>query len=224
VSLQTRPVAPAHLPAPPRIAGPASIPAVLSTTPPFGAEIAGSLAAVAALRIAVFREFPYLYDGDLAYEEQYLAGYAASPHSLVVVARDGDNVVGASTAMPLTLAPEAAAPLVAAGVDPARVYYFGESVLLPAYRGRGLGHQFFDHREAAARRFGFSLAAFCAVVRPEDHPLRPAGYTPHDAFWARRGFVRRPELVAHFSWRELGEAAPLGETEQSLVLWTKELA
>jgi GNAT superfamily N-acetyltransferase len=193
---------------------------VLTTTPYFGAEVTGSLADVAALRIAVFREYPYLYDGTLAYEEEYLRAYASSPHCLVVVARDGDTVVGASTAMPLALAEEAAAPLLAAGYDPDGVYYFGESVLLPAYRGHGLGHQFFDHREAAARRFGFPMAAFCAVVRPDDHPARPAGYAPHDAFWTRRGFIKRPELVARFSWREVGQAE---ETEKPLVFWTKTL-
>lgn len=192
----------------------------LSTTPYFGAAIIDSLFAVAALRIAVFREYPYLYEGTLAYEEGYLAGYAASPHSLVVVARDGDTVVGAATAMPLALAEEAAAPLAAAGHDPAGVYYFGESVLLPAYRGRGIGHQFFDHREAAARRFGFALAAFCAVVRPGDHPARPPGYAPHDLFWTKRGFTRRPDLVAHFSWLDVGERV---ETPKPLVFWTKEL-
>lgn len=191
---------------------------MLSTTSYFGADVAGSLSAVAALRIAVFREFPYLYEGSLAYEEQYLAGYAASPHSLVVVARDGDEIVGAATAMPLSLAEEAQAPFAAAGVDLGSVYYFGESVLLPAYRGRGIGHQFFDHREAAARQGGFALAAFCAVVRPPDHPARPAGYAPHDAFWTKRGFTRRPELVASFAWRDLGEAE---ETAKPMVFWTK---
>ncbi len=191
---------------------------MLSTTSYFGADVAGSLSAVAALRIAVFREFPYLYEGSLAYEEQYLAGYAASPHSLVVVARDGDEIVGAATAMPLALAEEAQAPFAAAGVDLGSVYYFGESVLLPAYRGRGIGHQFFDHREAAARQGGFALAAFCAVVRPPDHPARPAGYVPHDAFWTKRGFTRRPELVASFAWRDLGEAE---ETAKPMVFWTK---
>ena len=194
---------------------------MLSTTPTFGDEITASLPAVAALRIAVFREYPYLYDGTLAYEEEYLANYAASPQSLVVIARDGETVVGAATAMPLALHGEGAPPLVAAGYDPASVYYFGESVLLPAYRGRGIGHQFFDHREAAARRFGFSLAAFCAVVRPDDHPARPPGYMPHDAFWTKRGFSRRPELLAHFSWRDVGDTE---ETSKPLVFWTKELA
>ena len=195
--------------------------AVITTTSSFGADAADTLAAVAALRITVFREFPYLYEGSLAYEEKYLASYTASPQHVVVVARDGDTVIGAATAMPLTAhTDDVAPPLAAAGYDPARVYYFGESVLLPAYRGRGLGNAFFDHREAAARRFGFTTATFCAVARPADHPARPAGYIPHDAFWTKRGFTRRDELRTTFSWLDVGDAH---DTAKEMVFWTKEL-
>jgi GNAT superfamily N-acetyltransferase len=194
---------------------------VLHTTPTFGQDAAEWLAAVAELRIAVFREFPYLYEGSLESERRYLATYAASPHAVVVITRDGDRVVGAATAMPLTAhSDDVEPPLRAAGYDPARVYYFGESVLLPAYRGRGIGNLYFDHREAAARRFGFSTATFCAVVRPADHPLRPADYAPHDAFWTKRGFTRRPDVTCTFSWRDLDQPT---ETEKAMVFWTKEL-
>ena len=34
---------------------------------------------LAGLRIAVFRAWPYLYEGEAAYEERYLAAYADSP-------------------------------------------------------------------------------------------------------------------------------------------------
>jgi hypothetical protein len=34
---------------------------------------------LAQLRITVFREFPYLYDGDLAYEQNYLRTYLDCP-------------------------------------------------------------------------------------------------------------------------------------------------
>ena len=33
---------------------------------------------VAALRITVFREWPYLYDGSVDYEARYLSAFAAS--------------------------------------------------------------------------------------------------------------------------------------------------
>jgi GNAT superfamily N-acetyltransferase len=180
------------------------------------------LPAVAALRIEVFREWPYLYDGSAAYEERYLAGYAASPSSLIAVARDGDQVVGAATAMPLFgHSDDVVPPLAAAGFDPATVYYFGESVLKASHRGRRIGHGFFDAREAAARELGFRWAAFCAVQRPSDHPARPPDHRPHDEFWGKRGFVRRPDIVGHFAWRDVGDAA---ETVKPMTFWIKELA
>jgi len=96
-----------------------------------GDAVAPHLDAVAALRIAVFRDWPYLYDGDAAYEAKYLATYARSPRSLFVLAFDGGRVVGASTAIPLADETDAfRAPFLERGIEPERVYYFGESVLL----------------------------------------------------------------------------------------------
>lgn len=185
-----------------------------------GAAIERYLPALAELRIAVFREYPYLYAGTLAYERGYLASYASSPQSLVVLARDGERVVGASTAMPLELHTEGVLPpLQAAGYDPARVFYFGESVLDRAYRGHGLGNAFFDEREAHARAHGFTTAAFCAVERGE-HPSRPADFQPLDRLWSRHGFTRRPDVTTTFSWRDVGDEH---ETPKSMVFWTKEL-
>lgn len=186
-----------------------------------GAEIEPYLSDLAALRIEVFREYPYLYEGTLDYEARYLQGYASSPRSLVVIARDGDQVVGASTAMPLPEHTEDLVPtLEAGGYTPEHVYYFGESVLRASYRGRGIGHAFFDARELRARELGFSVSAFCAVERPEDHPRRPTSYVPHDAFWTKRGYIKRVDMRTEFSWRDLDEA---NETPKEMVFWVKEL-
>jgi GNAT superfamily N-acetyltransferase len=186
-----------------------------------GASVARYLPALAVLRIEVFREWPYLYDGSVEYEERYLGAYVG-PDAMVAIAFDDDEIVGAATALPLTAhGDEVAPPLVAAGIDPATVYYFGESVLRPDRRGRGVGHRFFDEREAQARRLGYPMAAFCAVERAADDPRCPAGYVPHDGFWSRRGFVRRPDLVARFAWKDLGEDE---ESEKPMVFWLRSLA
>lgn len=185
-----------------------------------GPEIVPHLAAVAALRIEVFRDWPYLYDGDTAYEREYLAVYARSPDSLFVLAIDRGEVVGASTGMPL--ADESAAFQLAfreQGIDPARVFYFGESVLRRPWRGRGIGHRFFDEREAWARRLGrFSMTAFCAVERAPDDPRAPPGHRVNDLFWCKRGYRRQDDMLCELDWRELGQAAP---TTQRLRFWLR---
>ena len=186
-----------------------------------GAAIEPYLDDLAALRIEVFREYPYLYDGSPASERRYLRGYAACARSVVVLARIEQGVIGASTAMPIAEHTEEVAPaLAAAGLAPERVYYFGESVLRAEYRGLGLGHAFFDERERAARAHGFEIATFCAVERPIDHPRRPANYVPHDAFWTKRGYRKRPDIVAQFAWRDLDEQQ---ESNKTMVFWVKEL-
>jgi GNAT superfamily N-acetyltransferase len=187
-----------------------------------GAGIEPYIPDLARLRIEVFREYPYLYDGDLGYEARYLRTYSASPESLFVLVRDGDRVVGASTAVPM--GHEEAAfqqPFVARGLDPAQVFYYGESVLSRGYRGRGLGGRFFDERERYARALGrFRHAVFCAVERAPGDPRRPAGYRPLDAFWQARGFRKIPDLTTTYAWKELGEDAA---SPKVMTFWRKEL-
>jgi GNAT superfamily N-acetyltransferase len=187
-----------------------------------GRDAGDALDDVARLRQRVFRDFPYLYDGDPAYEARYLRAYAQSPGSVFVLAEAGGRIVGASTGLPLADDGEAfQAPLRAAGIDVATVFYFGESVLEGDWRGRGIGHAFFDAREAHARALGgFACTAFCAVDRAPDDPRRPPGHRDNDAFWRKRGYQRRDGLRCVLDWRELGDAA---ETPHALTFWTRAL-
>jgi GNAT superfamily N-acetyltransferase len=154
-----------------------------------GPAIADVVADLARLRVTVFRDWPYLYDGDAAYERGYLARYARGD-SIVVAAYDGDRMVGAATGMPLTdHADDFAAAFERADIDMKDVFYCAESVLLSEYRGQGAGHAFFDRREAHAARLGFGKVAFCGVVRPADHPAGPRRYRPLDGFWRARGYA-----------------------------------
>ncbi len=173
-----------------------------------GEAVTPWLEQVAALRIAVFRDWPYLYQGDPDYEARYLARYARSPGSVFVLALDAGAVVGASTGMPLDEEDNAfRTPFQRCGIAPETVFYFAESVLLPEYRGRGIGHRFFDEREAHAHRLGrFSMTAFCAVERAPDDPRRPPGARDNDAFWQKRGYLRQNDLFCSLDWPEIGES------------------
>jgi GNAT superfamily N-acetyltransferase len=186
-----------------------------------GAALDAALDGVAALRIAVFRDWPYLYDGTLDYERAYLQTYRDSPGALLVGAFDGERLVGASTSTPMEdHAAAFAAPFAGQGIPLARILYGAESVLLPEYRGRGLGHRFVDEREAHAEALGRTHVAFCSVIRAEDHPARPASYRSNAAFWEGRGYAPLPGVEAEFSWRDLGDSE---DSAKRLQFWMRAL-
>lgn len=185
-----------------------------------GADVGAVLDDLARLRITVFRDWPYLYDGDPDYERRYLALYTA-PRAIVVGAYDGERMVGAATGMPLTdHDDDFGAALARIGVALPDIFYCAESVLLPAYRGQGAGHAFFGAREDHARALGLSHSAFCAVTRPSDHAARPPDYRPLDGFWRKRGYEPVPGAIARFAWRDIGAEA---ETEKPLQFWMRRL-
>lgn len=180
-----------------------------------------ALSDLAALRISVFQDWPYLYDGDAGYEERYLERFAEAPGAILVTAWDSDQMVGAATGAPLGEHDAAfAEPIAAAGFDPARVFYCAESVLLKPYRGQGMGHRFFDLREAHARALGFELSAFCTVIRQSDHPARPQSYRALDSFWRERGYAALDGAIAKYDWRDVG--APR-ETTKRMQVWIRSL-
>ncbi len=188
----------------------------------YGAGLEERLWDIARLRMTVFREWPYLYDGDEAYERRFLQIYLDSPRSFALALFDGDAVVGVTTAMPLADEdPLIQQPFADAGFAVERVFYFAESVLLPGYRGRGLYRQFFHEREAHARSFGdYDYVTFCGVVRPADHPAKPADYQPLDPVWRHFGFEPREDLVTTYPWRDVGDRE---ETTKPLQFWLKSL-
>lgn len=186
-----------------------------------GKDLLSHLDALADLRMTVFRDFPYLYQGSREYERNYLRTYAESSCSVCLIARDGETIVGASTAIPMADETDAfRQPFVDAGWEPEDIFYYGESVLLPEYRGEGIGVAFFDHREAHAREQGYRYAVFCAVIRPEDHPARPRDYEPLDRFWHHRGYQPIAGLETHYAWTDIGDST---DTEKPMQFWFKTL-
>lgn len=176
---------------------------------------------LARLRIEVFCDFPYLYDGDIDYEKKYLQTYINCPESVIVIAFDGAKVVGASTAMPMKYeTDELKKPFHEHGYNLDEVFYCSESVLDKNYRGLGIGVRFFEQREAHAEDLGgFKTICFCCVERPADHPRRPADYVPLDQFWNKRGYVKHPELHTTYIWKDLDD---VNETPKPMIFWLKD--
>ncbi|MFN8283713.1 MAG: hypothetical protein U0U67_10890 [Chitinophagales bacterium] len=176
----------------------------------------------AQLRISVFREFPYLYDGSVEYEKEYIQTYSNAKDALLFAVYKNAQMIGATTCIPLKEeTEEVKEPFIKAGFDVDTIFYFGESLILKEYRGLGFGHRFFDEREAHAKSFGrYNTTAFCAVNREDDHPLKPNDYRTNDAFWVKRGYQKSIDLICRMEWLDIQQSVP---TYKELTFWTKEI-
>ena len=66
-----------------------------------GKSITSHLDSLASLRLDIFEEYPYLYSGRRENEYAYLGEYASKPEACVVLAEEGESLIGAATGMPL---------------------------------------------------------------------------------------------------------------------------
>ncbi|WP_291728585.1 GNAT family N-acetyltransferase [Bernardetia sp.] len=181
---------------------------------------------LAALRMEVFREYPYLYDGDFDYEQVYLYSYIHAKHAAVVLAFDGSDVIGASTCIALDESDTFIQfPFLAKGYDVSKGVYFEESVLRKKYRKQGIGVCFFEEREKWAATYFKKknvvegrFTTFCGINRPKDHPLRPKTYANLEAFWNHRGYIKQPNLQTQISWKEIDQEK---EEFHNLTFWIK---
>ncbi|PLW70600.1 GNAT family N-acetyltransferase [Pseudohalioglobus lutimaris] len=189
-----------------------------------GADALEYIPEVAKLHVEVFRDFPYLYDRDPKFEARLLSMFFANAESpFFALAFDDKNLVGASTARSLCnrLVTDGVESMFRAnGYDPEEICYLADSVLLPAYRGSGLGRKFFQLREEHAVENGYRRCCFCAVQRDDHHPQRPAEYHPLDKLWGSLGYLEHPELEVEFTWKDIDQPAA---TAKRMRYWIKNL-
>lgn len=186
-----------------------------------GEEATPYISELAALRIKIFHDYPYLYDGNFDYEKKYLKTYVDCPEVILVLVFDQDRIVGASTALPLKFEPDyVTKPFQDKNYDVDSIFCFGESILLSEYRGQNIGKSFFAEREKAALEYGCSMTTFFEVIRSPDDPRRPADWHPLDSFWQKLGYQKHPELTSECSWKEIGEQE---ESFKPIVFWLKKL-
>lgn len=182
-----------------------------------------NILAIANLRIKVFKEFPYIYAGSVDYEVKYLERYFKAENGHFILAFDENNsntIVGVATCLPLAEEDEfVKKPFIEKHYNIDEIFYFGESLLLPEYRGKGLGQAFFDAREKIALTHPkINTTTFCAVVRPHDHELKPLNYKPLDDFWKKRGYQKVEGLTSQFEWLDINEK---NETAKTMQYWMK---
>ena len=184
-----------------------------------GHEIIAHLDQLADLRLGIFREYPYLYDGNRDGERRYLGSYAGK--GLVLLALDTEQVAGAITGMSLAdETPALVAPFHAAGLAPQEYFYIGELLLYAPYRKHGTGSLLLTRLEQLVEeRTSCRHYCFATVVRPANHPEKPVDFVSIERFSHRHGYRLLPGVSARIAWQEIDGQT----TTKRLDFWQKEV-
>lgn len=188
-----------------------------------GSAIEYHLEDIAKLRIEIFKEFPYLYDGNIDYEKQYLETYVSSNKSLVILAYIENKLVGVSTCIAMNDSDDYFRCVFSKeGFNINKSFYFGESIVLKEFRGNKIGFEFFKKREQFARRIypNIELIAFCSVDRPNNHGLRPKSYKSLNQFWSRLGYSIYRSAKVNYSWKDIDNES---ESLKQMSVWIKKV-
>jgi GNAT superfamily N-acetyltransferase len=159
---------------------------------------------IATLRINIFKEYPYLYDGDFKEEMDDLEHCAQLPNNALAIAYYKDIPVGFLYGIPLIeFASHFENPVIDLfknkNLDPTTCYYFGDIIILPEHRGNHLSKELFDTLEAYAQKQGYNSASF--ITESHDiHPLKPTNYKSLDPLWTSLKY-KKIGLTSYSSWK-----------------------
>jgi ribosomal protein S18 acetylase RimI-like enzyme len=191
-----------------------------------GKETAKYIDIVSEWRIKLFREYPYLYVGDIEYEKKYMQGHATDKQAMIAIAKVDGMLAGFSTGFPLISDSEIVADvkkLVSqAGDDIADYYYYGEIMVLPEFRGRGLASMLYTAQDNLIKSWEFKHVCISTVVQEENHPLKPAGYKSTEGMFEHMGFVKN-KLMINYPWPTIQHDQSIKEVNHQLACWTKSL-
>jgi len=186
-----------------------------------GSAVETCLEELASLRLNIFREYPYLYDGHREDELKYLRLYVDTPDAFVISVNESGEMIGAATGIPLR---HEHASMVNPFADTSypidELFYVGEVLFYPSYRDRGLGMRLLGRIYEYVRNLGNYRYLTCAtVVKQDNHPVCPESYIQIDRFLERTGFVMLPDVTTSFAWKEIDGI----NCEHPMQFWVKEL-
>src|ERR1700722_10140808 len=167
-----------------------------------GATLTELIPFIAHQRLTVFKEYPYLYQGNFDGEYTYLSWFAQLPYSAVAVAYDGENPIGFLTGTACTDFERhfqgSMTLFQNAGLNPESYYYFSEVIVLPMYRNKSICRRLLEVLEQYACQQGFS-AGCLTCEHHKYHPLKPIDYRELDPLFGKLGY-KKTELTLLFDW------------------------
>jgi hypothetical protein len=199
------------------------VPEIIKLT---GSELTDWTDELARLRIDAFREFPYLYEGSMDYERNYLKAYGTHQNALLLVLMQDNIICGMSSGMPLNTDSEIVATLrmamCAQDYPVGDFFYFSETILTTAFQSQGWYSKLTKRRAAIVTSWGFHWGCFLTVHREADHPLRPPDYQGPFNKFEHLGYKRTP-LTITYEWPTIESASTSRVKANRMDLWIKRL-
>lgn len=187
-----------------------------------GDQMKPALPYLADFRLTSFREYPYLYDGTLEEEQAYCKDLMTFAHAAIAVAYQGDQVVGllsGASLIPFSSHFGEVDGFKTSGYDPGKMYYFAEIIVLPEYRGRGLGRRLFQEFEAWVVSQGYTHGCFISESY-DMHPLKPKNYREHDIQWRSMRY-EKVNVSVTYSWNTIQPDGSSRLQEHVMPYWVK---
>lgn len=189
-------------------------------------EVTPLLPFVANLRINIFREYPYLYEGNFKEEMDDLEHCAKLPKNALAIAYHEDTPVGFLYGIPLVeFAPHFENSVLdlfkEKNLEPESCYYFADIIILPEHRGNNLSKKLFDALEMYAQEQGYRSASFITESH-ESHPLKPINYKSLDPLWNSLQY-KKTDLTSYGSWLTHQPDGSITRQRHSADIWFKHL-
>jgi hypothetical protein len=181
---------------------------------------------LAQLRISEFKEYPYLYSGNIEAERKLVAEYAQDEKGMIVVAKINGKTAGLLSGIPLVSNAQIVSGIKAffekQKVNINEYYYCGEGIILPEFRHLGLIKMLLNKQDEQAKKWQFKYVCALTVFRDETYFPKPKAYTSTDSLWTHLGFIKT-NLRTNFIWPTIQKNNSIIEQENTVEFWTKTL-
>lgn len=193
-----------------------------------GEDILDKVRDIALFRIKYFKDYPYLYEGSLEYEEEYLCEYSKDQKSLVITIHNKEKkIVGVSTSIPLIssakIVTTAKDLFLSSGLNPSNFFYYGEIILDYSIRQKGLSRKIYNLQDMHAHRLGYRSIAIATVIRDGEDSLGQRSRIFADPLWTALGF-KKTDILFSYNWPTIFPDGSIQNTDNKMVYWVKHLS
>lgn len=170
-----------------------------------GCEIAPYTQQIVELCNAIYREPPYLYNGEDEEYTAYIESYSQSNDAIICLAFDNEKAVGLAIATPMLKTRDLyKKTLLEHGYELDSLFYLGEFGLNSNYHNCGIEEAIYYKIENLVRKAdAYSMICLWEI---EDLYQKNFEDTPGHDFWNKLGFLRHREVNFEISWTNIGDS------------------